>query len=207
MEIFMLMGNMGVGKNFIAEQWLSKYLNEMEEKNTMIMALADHFKVHAIHFSGLEYEKVFGIKDGETRKKLQELGTELGRNQFGDDIWIQVLFTWMKVYYERGVKRFIIVDGRFPNEIEFFRSKGATIIKIHASDRNRERLLKESNYNLQLLKTIQEHPSEKFIRDFNQYDYILDNSKLNSSFVCMDVRFIVANYWSKKESENENRMK
>ena len=37
------------------------------------------------------FDKVFIKKDTTTRKKLQELGTEMGRNKYGDDIWIDIM--------------------------------------------------------------------------------------------------------------------
>ena len=87
------------------------------------MAFADHFKIDAINKQNLQYDKVFGEKDNETRKQLQYMGTENGRDKYGQDIWINTLDTWMKLYHERGIERFIITDLRFKNEYEYLKKQ------------------------------------------------------------------------------------
>ena len=82
------------------------------QKNTVVLAFADHFKVDCICKHNANYDKVFGEKDFETRRLLQLAGTEQGRNKFGYDIWIRTLETWIKILNSRGVERFIISDVR-----------------------------------------------------------------------------------------------
>jgi dephospho-CoA kinase len=176
MEIYGFIGNMGCGKNYIAEKL---FLPKLTPKPTLVMAFADHFKVTAICFENLDYHKVFGEKDEFTRKKLQALGTELGRDKYGDDIWLRVIHNWMKVYNERGIERFIITDVRFENEVNFIKSLGGKIIKIEAPDRNLERLTKESNGDENKIKELASHRSETYIKEFMGYDYIIDNTKNN----------------------------
>ena len=48
------------------------------------MAFADHFKIDAINKENLKYENVFGEKDEYTRKQLQLIGTENGRDKYGE---------------------------------------------------------------------------------------------------------------------------
>ena len=69
-------------------------------------------------------------KDTITRKKLQEIGTEMGRNKYGDNIWIDIVYNWMKVYSSRGIKRFIITDVRFENETYMIKTLGGEIWRI-----------------------------------------------------------------------------
>jgi CO dehydrogenase nickel-insertion accessory protein CooC1 len=109
-EIIGLLGHQGVGKNYIAEKILPKLL---PNKNTVVLAFADHFKIDCISKYGAEYDKVYGEKDFKTRKLLQKVGTEEGRNKYGDDIWIKTLDNWIKTLNSRGVERFIISDVRF----------------------------------------------------------------------------------------------
>ena len=127
MEVYGFIGNMGCGKNYIAEK---VFLPKLKPKPTLVMAFADHFKVTAICFENLDYNKVFGEKDEHTRKKLQLLGTELGRDKYGNDIWLKVLYNWMKVYNERGIERFIITDVRFENETYMIKTLGGEIWRI-----------------------------------------------------------------------------
>ena len=176
MEVYGFIGNMGCGKNYIAEKI---FLPKLKPKPTLVMAFADHFKITAICFQNLSYDKVFGEKDDHTRKTLQQLGTELGRDKYGDDIWLRVMYNWMKVYTERGIERIIITDARFENEINFIKKLEGKVIKIYAPDRNMDRLIKESNGDEMKIKELSKHRSETFIEEFQEYDYIINNSKDN----------------------------
>ncbi len=188
MEVFGFIGNMGCGKNYIAEK---VFLPKLKSKPTLVMAFADHFKITAICFQNLEYEKVYGEKDEYTRKQLQQLGTELGRDKYGDAIWLKVLYNWMKVYNERGIERFIITDVRFENEVNFIKSLNGKIIKIEASDRNLERLMKESNNDKIKLLELANHRSETYIKEFKEYDYLINNSKNNIENIDKEINFII----------------
>ena len=188
MEVYGFIGNMGCGKNYIAEK---VFLPKLKPKPTLVMAFADHFKITAICFQNLEYTKVFGEKDEYTRKQLQQLGTELGRDKYGDDIWLIVLYNWMQVYNERGIERFIITDVRFENEVNFIKSLNGSIIKIEAPDRNLDRLIKESNGNDHKIKELANHRSETNIKEFKEYDYLIDNTKYNMNNIDKEIELII----------------
>ena len=173
-EIIGFIGHQGVGKNYISEKILPDIL---EKKNTLCVAFADHFKITAISKYNADPKKVFGQKDFNTRKLLQKLGTEDGRNVFGKDIWIKHLEAWMDTYASRGIERFIITDLRFKNEIDWAKSVGSKIIKIHAPDRYHERLLQESAGDIKRYNDIKNHPSEKDIDNHTNYDILVDNTK------------------------------
>lgn len=164
MEVYAFAGNLKTGKNYVAEKL---FIPLLPFKNTLVMGFADHFKIDAINKGNLKYEKVFGEKDDETRKQLQLMGTENGRDKYGQDIWINIVDTWMKIYNERGVERFIITDLRFKNEYEYLKSKNAKIIKIEAPIRQKENL---KGQDLQVLN----HRSETELNDI-EFDYIINN--------------------------------
>ena len=164
MEVYAFAGNLKTGKNYVAEKL---FIPLLPFKNTLVMGFADHFKIDAINKENLKYEKVFGEKDDETRKQLQLMGTENGRDKYGQDIWINIVDTWMKIYNERGVERFIITDLRFKNEYEYLKSKNAKIIKIKAPNRQKENL---KGQDLQVLN----HRSETELNDI-EFDYIINN--------------------------------
>ena len=185
-EIIGIIGHQGVGKNYIAEKILP---NILEKKNTLCVAFADHFKITAISKYNADPKKVFGQKDFTTRKLLQRLGTEEGRNVFGKDIWIKHLETWMDTYASRGIERFIITDLRFQNEIEWVKSIGSTIIKINAPDRYHDRLLQESCGDIKRYNDIKNHPSEKDIDKQMNYDILVDNSKNSTTLEKSLIRF------------------
>jgi dephospho-CoA kinase len=188
MEIYGFIGNMGCGKNYIAEKI---FLPKLKSKPTLVMAFADHFKITAICFQNLTYDKVFGEKDNHTRKILQELGTELGRDKYGDDIWLKVMTNWMRVYNERGIERFIITDVRFENEVNFIKDLNGKIIKIDAPNRNMDRLMKESKGDIIKINELAKHRSEIYIKEFKDYDYIVDNSKENIKNVDNEIYKII----------------
>ena len=171
MEIIGLMGHQGVGKNYIADL----LLKNLPTKNTIIIAFADHFKVDCICKHNCDYNKVFGEKDYETRRLLQKVGTEEGRNKFGENIWINVVETWIKLLNERGVNRFIISDVRFVNEAEWVKKMNGILIKIDAPKRFRIRLEKETNNNEELINQIKNHKSEIMIDEYKDYDILIKN--------------------------------
>ena len=171
MEIIGLMGHQGVGKNFIADL----LLKNLPTKNTIIIAFADHFKVDCICKHKCDYNKVFGEKDYETRRLLQKAGTEEGRDKFGENIWINVVETWIKLLNERGVERFIISDVRFVNEADWVKKINGILIKIDAPKRFKKRLEKETNNNKELIEKIKNHRSEIMIDRFKEYDILVKN--------------------------------
>jgi hypothetical protein len=53
------------------------------------------------------------------------MGTEAGRNVFHSDLWIHSLERKMEMY-----PNVVIADVRFPNEIDFIRSKGGFVVRV-----------------------------------------------------------------------------
>jgi len=178
MEIIAFAGNLKTGKNYVAEKL---FIPQLPKKNTLVMGFADHFKVDSINKGDLKYEKVFGEKDEETRKKLQIMGTENGRDKYGQDIWINTLDTWMQIYNERGIERFIITDLRFKNEYEYLKSKNAKIIKIEAPNRQKNNL---KNQNVDILN----HRSETELNDI-YFEYIINNDYNDK--IIEDIKYII----------------
>ena len=172
MDIIGLLGHQGVGKNFIGEKIL---INFLESKPTVILAFADHFKIDSISKYNLDYEKVYEKKDYETRKKLQIIGTEEGRNKYGDDIWINTMHNWLRVLYSRGIKRFIITDVRFQNEVNWIKSLNGLVVKIEAPNRYMNRVVEEAGKDIDRIKDIILHPSEKNIDEIQNYDICIKN--------------------------------
>jgi len=151
-------------------------MQELDNQPTLVMAFADHFKIAAVCYNNLEYDKVFINKDTQTRQRLQQLGTEQGRNKYGEDIWIKIVYNWMKLYASRGIKRFIITDVRFENEVKFIKELNGIVIKINAPDRNLYKLIQESDGDVSILNLLSNHSSETYIKNFTDYDYIINNT-------------------------------
>ena len=65
------------------------------------------------------------------RLMLQKMGTEAGRNVFHNDIWIHSVFRKIsRLNRELGVKKFVIPDTRFPNEIKNIKKAGGKVIRV-----------------------------------------------------------------------------
>jgi len=172
MEIIGLLGHQGVGKNYIAEKILPKIL---DKKPYIVLALADHFKIDCICKHNAKYDKVYGKKDYDTRKLLQKIGTEEGRYIYGKNIWIKITETWIRIFNSRGIKRFIISDIRFQNEVDWIKSLGGIVIKINAYNRYMNRVKQEGNNEKQKIYNIINHPSEKQIDNVINYDFSINN--------------------------------
>ena len=73
-----------------------------------------------------------GEKDEKGRRLLQLLGTEVGRDCIGENVWVNL---WQEEYRETRminnyVSLFLIDDLRFQNEAAFVKSKNGIIVKI-----------------------------------------------------------------------------
>ncbi len=55
----------------------------------------------------------------EVRELLQRMGTEVGRNLFGEDFWVNLALNTLRAYYQGSggeLERFVFTDLRFENE-------------------------------------------------------------------------------------------
>ena len=73
--------------------------------------------------SSVGYEKAKEIP--EVRRLLQAMGTEVGRNMFGENIWVDALMKKIK-----GKPKVVITNVRFPNEAEAVWSRGGEVWEV-----------------------------------------------------------------------------
>jgi hypothetical protein len=177
-QIIGLCGNQGTGKDY-----MGRYLADTLPETSLILAFADHIKINAIVFHDADAEKVYGQKDFETRRLLQRLGTEEGRDKYGEDVWVRAVESWMDLYYSRGVKRFILTDVRFPNEAEWIKRCGGLLIKLEAPDRFQEQTTQEGGGDEDKYKEIVSHRSEQSIGSIEGIDIVINNRKSNQENV------------------------
>lgn len=59
------------------------------------------------------------------RHILQTMGTEAGRDVFHKDLWVHTVARRMM-----GVKNVVIPDVRFPNEIDFIKNSGGSVVRV-----------------------------------------------------------------------------
>lgn len=75
-----------------------------------------------------QWSKRFG-REFTPREALQKIGTEVGRDVFHKDFWVQAL--------EQKVdqnKHYVITDVRFPNEINWIHEQGGIVIEIQRNE-------------------------------------------------------------------------
>ena len=157
------------GKARTGKDTAARYL--VENHGFLRRAFADPLKLAAQQMFGLSEDETWSeeIKDvvipywGRSPRNLfQLLGTEGGRNVFGEDLWTQV---WGKFYMEHREHMHIVVpDVRFDNEADLIRSLVGQIIIL------------TSNRATTLSNTAQKHASEAGIKPSSE-DIPLDNSK------------------------------
>jgi hypothetical protein len=136
MKILLISGKQGSGKTTLAEG-LTKVCHAL-----MYEPIRTRFSeiLYKIHDSARDTARSYGI-DYPTKfgPLLQELGTSLGRDTFGEDIWVDALKRKVeKDSIHNGVV--IIDDARFLNEIECFDGSEHQVFKIRldASKDNRQ---------------------------------------------------------------------
>lgn len=78
------------------------------------------------------------LKDGSTdaRELLQRMGTEVGRNLFGENFWVNLALEKAKHH-----DKVVISDCRFINEIEAIKNSGGSVWRI-----NRENVTAVNNH-------------------------------------------------------------
>jgi hypothetical protein len=118
------------------------------------------------------WSEKFGY-DFTPRLALQLLGTEAGRDVFHKDLWIYALEK--RIANKRHV---VITDTRFPNEIEWIRSKGGVIVEVKRGPRPEwYDIVTNPNYNFDTKKILMDekvHYSE-WAWIGQKIDYTIDN--------------------------------
>lgn len=68
-----------------------------------------------------------GYRDVSPRYLAQWLGTEVVRNNFGNDAWINV---WKQRWHDTGQLRTVVADVRFQNEVDAIHKLGGIVIRV-----------------------------------------------------------------------------
>jgi hypothetical protein len=163
-----LTGKAGSGKDHV-------YLNHLKPLGFMQVSLAWHFKADLIGKGAITFEEAFITKPPQIRTLLQMVGTELGRNVYGQKVWCDTLVAWMDIYnFHWDVNQFVIPDVRFVNEMAFIQDDlGGKVIQIVAPHRSDGTTLDA---------TQRAHPSESEMDSINpdKYDGRLFNDPNDS---------------------------
>lgn len=93
----------------------------------------------------------------EVRRLYQRLGTEVGRNCFGQDFWVEELLRHWEPF-----DRWVVTDVRFPNEAKAIIDHGGTLIRVIRPG----------------FDGVNGHVSETAMRDFPVTDTIVNDGSL-----------------------------
>ena len=182
MIIIGLSGKMGSGKNYIAEKII--YPSYKDEYNILIIGFGDLMKNELYaRDTTLSYDELYDHKTFETRNKLQQYGTENGRDKYHQDIWVRGLDIQVETFRRRSNDNCIIIvcDVRFQNEADYIIKKGGKIIRVVSEDRTNERYLREAKGDKEQYQKIATHRSETEL-DTYKFNYIINNSTTNLNF-------------------------
>lgn len=175
MKIIGLSGKMGSGKNYIAEKILFPYFKN--SYNILIIGFGDQMKneLYARDLT-LSYDQLYDNKTYETRQKLQQYGTENGRDKYHQDIWIRGLDIQIETFQRRSGENSLVIicDVRFINEYEYIKQKSGTVIRIDAPNRTKLRYTKEGLFDEIQIKQIMNHRSETEL-DNTVFDILIKN--------------------------------
>ena len=191
-KIIAFSGKIGSGKNYLAEKVVFDYLRK-QNKNVLIVAFADHPKITCHVKDGVPYEKLFHDKDEETRKILQTRG--MLERKDNDKIFIDIVNCSIRLAFERGVDVVLVTDLRFKNEFQFLKELGATLIRVNAPKRSRDKLLKECNGDEKKADIIASHISEKDLDDCGEFDHYLGNDYKNLTEIKYEIKIILDKYY------------
>jgi len=140
-----LTGQPGAGKNTAAD-----YL--VEHHGFVQVAFADPIRQAALTldpFVGTFYRlsevvAMVGwdqakVRYPESRRILQTLGTELGRDLHGPDVWVSMIF--QKIDALAAGQPVVITDVRFRNEAEALWGRGGTLVRLRRQQDHRPEVL------------------------------------------------------------------
>lgn len=159
-QLIGLAGGAGVGKDTLANLYF-------RPQGFLSAALADEIKVRVVASGRATFEEVFITKPPHVRKLLQEEGTERGRDIYGENYWVDILFAQLqKTRFRWGFERFVVTDVRFPNESDRIREAGGQVYLINAPTRYANNGMSDE---------ARQHRSERALDGYTNYDGIINN--------------------------------
>lgn len=174
MLIIGICGKLGSGKDYIATNHVIPMLKSLGIPFAH-HCFADQIKVNAMVHQGIQSDLLLEKKTNETRKLLQKTGTELGRDVYGQDIWIRYFDAWTKIYEHRDIKVIITTDVRFKNEVEYIMRRNGILIKVDSPERHEIRLKQETGDNYDAYDVIKKHRSECELDGCESYHFVVNN--------------------------------
>ena len=157
-KIFLISGKARNGKDTITDFIINEY--QKRSKKAIRLAFGDYIKMYAKKISDWD-----GREETKPRELLQNLGTELIRNEIDELFFVKRICDDIRVYsYFFDV--LVVSDVRMKNEIEIPERLFDNVIKINIVRPNLESPLTESQ---------QHHQTECDLDNYNNYDKIVVN--------------------------------
>lgn len=96
-----------------------------------LLALDPWIDSYGTRYSQLHAQIGYGPSktDLEVRRLLQRLGTEVGRNILGEDVWVDAAFREIEKG-RRPDQRVVITGIRYPNELDRIKSEGGVSVWV-----------------------------------------------------------------------------
>ena len=157
MKVYVIAGKAGCGKNTTAN-----YIKESYEKlgqKTVVTEISKYLKLFAYEVMNWD-----GKRETKPRAFLQEVGSYIRHNLYGEDFLINRLLEDIKIY-EKFVDVVIIADIRLPREVELLKEK-CNSVSI--------RVLNEFN-DYELKGDEKLHETETALDSYDKFDYVIHN--------------------------------
>lgn len=140
--LYGICGSMGSGKNTVGEILVQNGFKSLSFASTLKDATAaifgwDRDLLEGVTKESREFRETVDMFWSEhlerpitPRRVLQEMGTEVMRDSFHQDIW---LFSLKRQIKPGG--NYVITDARFKNEIEFIKGLGGKIVYVERGEK------------------------------------------------------------------------
>ena len=162
MKIFLICGASRHGKDTIGG-FIEKYCNENSIKVCRTQ-ISKYLKMYVKDYFGWD-----GSEETKPRTFLQKLGTDIIRNKLNkSEMFIQRQLDDIEIYsYFYDIV--LVTDIRLPREIEAIKEKFDNVVVIRVNRINFDDGLTEEQRN---------HPIERAMDKYTEYDYIIENDTL-----------------------------
>lgn len=158
--IFLILGDAGSGKDTTAG-----IMKEELHEPTAITHYAGYLKWLYTHYFGWD-----GVKTEKARTDLQTIGTEIVRDTYDPDFWVDRVIEQIQIFNGQ-FEHFIIPDARFPNEVD-------RMVEVFGADQVITIKIIRPEYESSLTEDQKKHRSERALDNYTA-DFTIENTSLS----------------------------
>lgn len=166
----------------------------LTHNNVGLENLRKHFNLTTDEFNNvleiIKDEKVLNpyLRTPAMRKLLQYWGTDIRRNK-DENYWVDKTIKDIKELLNKG-KNVYLTDARFFNEFQAIKDIGGTLVYLETDDEERiKRIIARDN--IKPSKEVLNHASEQDWKIFNDYDIIINTTKVGISNISKEISKIL----------------